>query len=130
MLKHWVSGDRCRLQKTIFTPAELSEKILGAVEDLNEHNFVSEKQANYLREPKSSLKDEATILLLDLAENCSFLDRASCSTMARLGKDASHDTPLCGISTFTINWGPSSIITCRHLGLCRPHDSCGGYIST
>lgn len=72
-VEHWIAGVRCRLEIIILTPAEYSEKFLDAIEELKLHHFVSKQQAKYLKELKTSLKDDEMILLLDFAENYSFL---------------------------------------------------------
>lgn len=72
-VQQWINGVRCQLQTIVLTPDEFREKFLDMLKELKAHHFVSKQQARHLRELKGSIRTHEAIVLIDFAENYSFL---------------------------------------------------------
>ena len=72
-VQQWVSGVRCQLETIVLTPDEFREKFLDVLKALKAHHSVSKQQARYLRERKANIGKHEAIVLMDFAENYSFI---------------------------------------------------------
>lgn len=71
--KQWVSTDRTTLTEHSATPLELIEALIEKTDKLTTHHFIAKYQSKYLRDMKENLAVDECIVLLDFAENYSFL---------------------------------------------------------
>ena len=71
--KQWVHTDRTTLVSQQLPMNEFITQVCTAFHELRHHHFVSKAQANFLNELKECLQDDAAIVLLDFAENYSFV---------------------------------------------------------
>lgn len=69
----WISTDRCHLEVKVLEVCEFIDLLCSKVQKLVPHRFVSKWQSKYLNDLKEILPDEEVILLLDFAENYTFL---------------------------------------------------------
>ncbi|CAN8008965.1 unnamed protein product [Ixodes pacificus] len=72
-VQQWVSGVRCQLETIVVTPDEFREKFLDMLKALKAHHFVSKQQARYLRERKANIGKHEALVLVNFAENYSFI---------------------------------------------------------
>jgi hypothetical protein len=73
--KQWISrdGSRCSLE-TIYKPIELFlDEFLSSLNCLVTHHYISKKQSEYLQKVKSNLNIGEVLVILDYAENYSFV---------------------------------------------------------
>lgn len=68
--KKWVSASLVdvRVDVDVF-----QDQLVTAITELTSHHFIAKSQAQYLKERKSSLQQEEIIVLMDFAENFSFV---------------------------------------------------------
>lgn len=71
--KQWVQQDRTSLITREFVAGDFVSTLLTRIDKLTEHHFISKHQNNYLRILKESLKVGEIIVLLDFAENFTFI---------------------------------------------------------
>lgn len=71
--KQWISTDRTYLTDQIMTSREYIETLIEKTDKLASHHFIAKHQAKYLRSLKQNLSRSECIVLLDFAENYSFL---------------------------------------------------------
>jgi len=71
--KQWVHTDRTTLVSLQAPLSEFLNTVCEAFDGLRSHHFVAKSQSLYLRQLKDSLSPESVIVLLDFAENYSFL---------------------------------------------------------
>ena len=71
--KQWVSTDRTTLVNLESTVNEFIDILTDKVFELCHHHFIKVQQAAYLSEAKAILDSETCIILMDFAENYSFL---------------------------------------------------------
>lgn len=73
-VQQWISGVRCSLKTTVLTPKEeFAKKFAEMLTQLKTHDFLSKQQAQYFRELKSSLSPQEAVVVMDFAENYSFI---------------------------------------------------------
>ncbi|XP_065679132.1 uncharacterized protein LOC136093883 [Hydra vulgaris] len=71
--KQWVSTDRTSLITVQTSISEFIETLSETLYDLCHHHFIKEAQSSYLSEAKQTLDQYTCIILMDFAENYSFL---------------------------------------------------------
>ena len=71
--KQWVSTDCTTLVSHHSTVEEFISKTIDGVYELCPHRFISKAQVNHLRTAKENLLQNEVIILLDFAENYSFV---------------------------------------------------------
>ena len=71
--KHWVSTDRTTLEERIMPTCDFMEKLIQEIDQLTTHHYIPEKQSQYLKHLKDTLKPNQAIIILDFAENYSFI---------------------------------------------------------
>ena len=72
--KQWVSVDsKAMLMTVVSTVQDFIEKTCESFDNLRQHHYISKAQASYLSKLKDELKDNEAIVLLDFAENYSFV---------------------------------------------------------
>lgn len=71
--KQWMHTDRTALVSLQTSLEEFIDTVCNAVDSLRQHHFITKSQASYLRSLKETLADDTAIILLDFAENYSFL---------------------------------------------------------
>jgi len=69
----WVSTDRSHLLNQSLPVAEFIDSLIEKLEKLLPHSFIAKKQAEYYRERKDNLCDGEMLVLMDFAENYSFI---------------------------------------------------------
>ena len=71
--KQWVSTDRTTLITNQTTVSEFIDTATNMIYDLCHHHFIKEAQSRYLRESKEKLATDTVLILMDFAENYSFI---------------------------------------------------------
>ena len=71
--KQWVSTDRTALITVQTSISEFIETLSETLYNLCHHHFIKEAQSSYLSETKQTLDQYTCIILMDFAENYSFL---------------------------------------------------------
>ena len=71
--KQWVSTDRTTLTDHVATPQEFIECLAEKTDKLAVHHFIAKHQSGHLKSLKEHLTEDSCIMLLDFAENYSFL---------------------------------------------------------
>ena len=71
--KHWISVDRTTLVNHYSAVEEFIGKIVDDVYEVYPHDFIAKAQANHLKMAKENLSENELIILLDSAENYSFV---------------------------------------------------------
>ncbi len=71
--KQWVSTDRTTLTDHVATPQQFIELLTERTDKLAVHHFISKHQSSYFRNLKENLSQSECIILLDFAENYSFI---------------------------------------------------------
>ena len=71
--KQWVSTDRCTLQDIVQSTDDFLESFSAAIIKLLRHHQISREQADAFKRAKECLDDHTGVLVLDFAENYSFL---------------------------------------------------------
>lgn len=71
--KQWVSVDRCSLIDQTETVEEYISSLSGKISKLTRHHYISKAQSSFLRRLKENLLANEVIILMDFAENYSFL---------------------------------------------------------
>ncbi|KAK3924629.1 Spike glycoprotein [Frankliniella fusca] len=66
-------GARCHLETLTKEKEDFIEEFLSLMKEVNLHDFLAKKQAQFLRETKHSLQDGEAVVLMDFAENYRFL---------------------------------------------------------
>lgn len=72
-IKQWMHTDRTKLMDLQFSVSEFIETICQKFDALRQHHFIAKSQSAFLSECKAKLKTNEIIILLDFAENYSFL---------------------------------------------------------
>lgn len=71
--KQWVHTDRTTLVDLQASTYSFIDSLCDACEKLCSHHFITKSQAQYLKEAKNTLEMDTAIILLDFAENYSFI---------------------------------------------------------
>ena len=71
--KQWISTDRTTFVNHYSTVEEFIAKIVDDVYEVCPHHFIAKAQANHLKMTKENLSENELIILLDFAENYSFV---------------------------------------------------------
>ena len=71
--KQWISTDRTTLVNHYSTVEEFIAKVVDDVYEVCPHHFIAKAQANHLKIAKENLSENELIILLDFAENYSFI---------------------------------------------------------
>ncbi|XP_048845329.1 uncharacterized protein LOC125716737 isoform X3 [Brienomyrus brachyistius] len=71
--QQWGQTDRTEIVTMTMSVQEFIDKICDAFDNLREHHFIAKAQAKYLRETKENLCAGEAVILLDFAENYSFI---------------------------------------------------------
>ena len=71
--KQWVSTDRSNLEEHEDDFDTFFDKLTSMFFELTEHHFIAKKQSEFLRVKKASLKFDEAVLILDFAEDYSFV---------------------------------------------------------
>lgn len=71
--KQWVHTDRTALINLQLPLEEFLDLFCEKIDSLRQHHFVAKSQSAYLRSRKEALQEDTAIVLLDFAENYSFL---------------------------------------------------------
>lgn len=71
--KQWTHTDRTELITVSQQVSDFIETLSKKVDTVTTHHFIAKKQAAYLRRAKDNLKEDEMIVLLDFAQNYSFL---------------------------------------------------------
>ena len=71
--KQWGSTDRSQPEDKDEFFDDFCEKLSETLHDLTKHDFISQKQAKFFKEKMESLQPGKCVLLLDFAENYSFV---------------------------------------------------------
>ena len=70
---HWISTDRTTMNQLTSTIEKYINLLSENVFELCEHHFISKAQSNFLKYKKETVSQNEVIILLDFAENCSFI---------------------------------------------------------
>ena len=71
--KQWLTADRTTLQDCSMPLHELLDDLLTNVEKMTAHHYIAKHQSQYLRSLKETLEPEDAIMILDFAENYTFI---------------------------------------------------------
>ena len=71
--KQWVSTDRSNLEEHEDEWEDFINKLSAMIFDLTEHHFIAKRQSSFFKEKKFSLKGNEAVIVLDFAENYSFV---------------------------------------------------------
>ena len=71
--KQWVSTDRSQLEDNEEDFDDFLAKPLSMLFQLTEHHFIAKSQSNFFKKEKDTLNQDECILVLDFAENYSFV---------------------------------------------------------
>lgn len=71
--KQWVHTDHETLETNVLTVENFIEKLSSKIWKLTGHHFVAKHQSEYLKSLKTDLKETELIVLMDFAENYSFV---------------------------------------------------------
>lgn len=71
--KQWLHTNRTTLVDLIAPFCDFVSSVCDACEKLCSHHFIMKSQAQYLKETKATLNGETAVILLDFAENYSFV---------------------------------------------------------
>ena len=71
--KQWVSTDRSNLEEHVGDLDYFLDKLTSMFFELTKHHFIAKKQSEFLRVKKASLKFDEAVLILNFAENYSFV---------------------------------------------------------
>ena len=71
--KQWIFMDRTALVNRYSTVEEFIAKIVDGIYEVCSHHFIAKAQANHLKMAKENLSENELIILLDFAENYSFV---------------------------------------------------------
>ena len=71
--QQWVQTDRTSLESKLMLVGDFLSHLVSKVYDISVHHFVSKHQAQYLRTCKENLKTGDIVVLMDFAENYSFV---------------------------------------------------------
>ena len=71
--KQWLTVDRTTLQDCSKQIDEFIEHLVEKCDNLTSHHFIAKHQSKYLSDLKENLKPEEAIVILDFAENYSFV---------------------------------------------------------
>lgn len=71
--KQWIFTDRATIEARQLPLEEFSLELCEKVTSLTSHHFIAKHQSNYLKSSKESLTESKLIILLDFAENYSFV---------------------------------------------------------
>jgi hypothetical protein len=71
--KKWVTVDKSSLLTVRADPDDFLEELVDSIYDLLAHHFTAKSQSQFLKEKKASLQPGEIIILMDFAENFSFI---------------------------------------------------------
>jgi len=71
--KQWLHTDRTALINMTLPVSDYIEKVTDALDNLRHHHYIAKTQAAYLRRLKADIQQGTAIILLDFAENYSFV---------------------------------------------------------
>ena len=72
-VRQWVHTDRTTLVSTEMMVADFIEHLSEKMDSLTTHHFVAKAQAAFLRSAKLNLEEGTAVIIMDFAENYSFL---------------------------------------------------------
>lgn len=71
--QQWFTGHHISLQTCVLSSDEFRDQLLHQLENIKFHHFVTKEQSRYLSSLKSKLPPTEAIIVLDFAENYSFI---------------------------------------------------------
>lgn len=71
--KQWVTVDRCSLIEKCESSDEYINSLANKIVNLTRHHYIAKAQSHFLKELKQNITHNEVILLLDFAENFSFI---------------------------------------------------------
>ena len=71
--RNWLSTDRTALEERIMPTFDFLQKLIQEIDQLKTHHYIARNQFQYLKHLKDTLKSNQALIILDLAENYSFL---------------------------------------------------------
>lgn len=71
--KKWVSVEKSSLVTVRADTSDFLNELIDLIEDLTKHHFTAHAQSQYLKDLKASLQPGKIIVLMDFAENYSFV---------------------------------------------------------
>ena len=71
--KQWESNDRTTLETHTLPLEKFYDVLIASIEKLTSHSFFSKVQSSYCKELKNNLEENTAIILVDFAENYSFV---------------------------------------------------------
>ena len=69
----WQTTDRSKVVTQSLSADEFIDLPVGAIDNLTSHSFIAKCLAKYLQRRKEELADNCVLVLVDFAENCSFV---------------------------------------------------------
>ena len=71
--KQWTTVDRAELVSKSLPVDEFIEDLITKLNNLTTHSYIAKAQSRYLREMKENLNENEVVVLLDLAENYTYV---------------------------------------------------------
>ena len=71
--QQWQTTDRSKMVTQSLSVDEFIDLLVGAIDNLTSHLFIAKCQTKYLRQRKEELSDNCALVLVDFAENYSFV---------------------------------------------------------
>ena len=71
--KQWESTDRTTLETHALPLERFYDVLISSIDKLTSHSFISKVQSSYCKQLKVNLGDHTAIILVDFAENYSFI---------------------------------------------------------
>ena len=107
--KQWASVDSKAMLMSRFNCSRLHQKACKSCDNLRQHHYMSKPQASHLSKLKDELKDNEAVVLLDFAENYSFVAQ---DVVQSLHWNNSQAT----LHPFVVNYKSKDEL--KHLNLC------------
>ena len=73
IFNQWCSTDTTEMIKQTATVDDFIDLLVEKLDNITKHSFIAKKQAEYLKERKTNLKEDEVIAILDFAENYKFI---------------------------------------------------------
>ena len=71
--QQWQTTDRSKMVTQSLSVDKFIDLLVGAIDNLTSHSFIAKCQAKYLKRRKEELSDNCALVLVDFAENYSFV---------------------------------------------------------
>lgn len=71
--KQWIQTDRANLISNQLSVEEFVKDVSAKLTNLSVHHYIAKHQANYLKRLKENLQEDKLVILMDFAENYSFM---------------------------------------------------------